>query len=69
MKIGDIIHSKIRPLDEYYRKIRLKTGHNPKRIPRKLKKKIKKKGGGLQFRVVSIDKSGLGSHTATLKPI
>ena len=69
MKVGDIIGSKIKPLEAYYQKLRLNGKPKPKRLPRKLKKRIKKSTVGVQMQVISITKSSPGMHTATLKPL
>ncbi len=68
MKIGDIVGSYIKPLQAYYQRLRVNGLPKPKRLPRKLKKRIKKSKMGVQMRVTSVTRSQ-GAHTFTLKPI
>lgn len=68
IKTGDIIGSNIKPLQAYYQRLRVNGLPKPKRLPRKLKKTIKKSKSGVQMRVVDVRKSH-GAHTFILKPI
>lgn len=67
-KLGDIFGSKNNAYNERLHKERQIVNSNFKRLPRKLKKRLKNIEIGKEFEVISVVNSG-GSHTLTLKPI
>ncbi len=67
-QVGGILVQKYPVYEDYLSKWRYVL-KGDKRVPRKLKKRLKKIQLGHEVRIVSITKSNQGSHTITLKRI